>query len=138
MFFKSNKIINVPDSHDFSLKTLQESKKAIESDFSKELPKPKKGERFLKGPIPLNWLTIASKLPGKALHVALVIWYLGSLTKNRTIKLSIKECSKFGVKRNAVYRALTALESAKLVSVKRKLGRCSIVTVMDTNDENLL
>ncbi len=27
---------------------------------------------FLKGPIPMNWLECAGKLPGKALHVA--IW----------------------------------------------------------------
>ena len=38
---------------------------------------------FLKGPIPGNWLHIASGLPGRSLHVGLVIWFKYGLTKKK-------------------------------------------------------
>jgi hypothetical protein len=34
----------------------------------------RQGEKFLKGPIPWPWLERAFLLPGKALHVALLLW----------------------------------------------------------------
>ena len=40
----------------------------------KLLPRHRQGEKFLKGPIPWDWLTKAAQLPGHALHVALVLW----------------------------------------------------------------
>ena len=37
--------------------------------------------RFLDGPVPLAWLETAAKLPGRSLHVGLVLWYAaGSFT----------------------------------------------------------
>lgn len=38
------------------------------------------GKTFLKGPIPLPWLQGAARLPGKALHVGVVLWFLSGLT----------------------------------------------------------
>jgi hypothetical protein len=37
---------------------------------------------------------------------------------------------RFGLDRNAKYRALTWLEDAGLVSVERKLGRAPVVTIL--------
>src|SRR5262249_13109563 len=55
-----------------------------------KLPRHKQGEHFLRGPIPLKWLTMASSLPGKALHVALAIWYGSGLRKSAMVPLSRK------------------------------------------------
>ena len=41
-----------------------------------------KPRKFLKGPIPLYWLIAASKLPGKALAVGVVIWFRAGLEKS--------------------------------------------------------
>jgi hypothetical protein len=46
------------------------------------------GQKFLRGPIPWDWLSGASRLPGKALQVGLVIWHLGGLKNAMTIELS--------------------------------------------------
>jgi DNA-binding MarR family transcriptional regulator len=92
-------------------------------------PKPRTGEKFLKGPIPWNWLLGAAKLPGKALHVAITIWFLAGIKRDETINLSLKILGDMGVKRNAAYRGLTALEEAGLVSVSRHRGRCPVVTI---------
>ena len=37
-------------------------------------PRHKPGEKFFKGPIPLNWLTQATTLPGKTIAVAIAVF----------------------------------------------------------------
>lgn len=87
---------------------------------------------FLKGPIPLPWLLRAATLPGKApLLMALALFYLSGLRKTKQgIRLTGKQLEKFGVKRRTSYNALTKLETAGLVSVKRKVGRSPVVDIL--------
>ncbi|MFY0609933.1 MAG: hypothetical protein JXQ99_00290 [Hyphomicrobiaceae bacterium] len=105
---------------------------------TKLLPRPKAGEKFLKGPIPMNWLSTAAQLPGKSLHVGIAIWFTASLAKSSTVQLSNLAGLPFGLDRNAKYRALSWLEEAGLISVDRKLGRSPVVTLLEferTDDE---
>lgn len=95
------------------------------------LPRPRAGEKFLKGPIPLDWLSTAARLPGKSLHVAIAIWFTASLAKSATVSLSNIAGLPFGLDRNAKYRALQWLEEAGLISVERKLGRAPVVTLLE-------
>ncbi len=95
---------------------------------------PNKKPPFLKGPICFRWITKASALPGKALHVGLAIWYLIGLKRTSTIKLAPSVVRKFGASRDSGYRALKSLEVAKLVSVKRLNGQAPIVTVLDIEE----
>lgn len=92
--------------------------------------RPRKGEHFLKGPIPLPWLEIAASLPGKSLHAGVALWYAAGLTRSRSVALSNIAGGKLGLDRNSKYRALQWLEQAGLVSVERKLGRAPIVTIL--------
>jgi hypothetical protein len=46
-------------------------------------PRHSTGEKFLKGPIPLNWLSRASQLKGKSLQVGLSLWFLAGLTNSK-------------------------------------------------------
>lgn len=101
------------------------------SEVVKRLPRHKPGEKFLKGPIPWNWVSMSSKLPGKSLHVANALWFIAGIKNSRTIALSGKVLRGMGVKRNAAYRGLTALEDVGLVSVIRHSGRCPEVTIND-------
>jgi hypothetical protein len=91
-----------------------------------------RGERFLKGPIPLKWLTHASMLPGKSLQVGIALWYLKGLKKNSVVKLTNVTLSEFGVKKDAKRRALKSLEEAGLVSIERYTGKNPIVTILNT------
>ncbi|MEO1610584.1 MAG: hypothetical protein AAFR90_14910 [Pseudomonadota bacterium] len=100
---------------------------------SKRPPKPKAGERFLKGPIPLNWLSAAAQLPGKSLHLGIAIWFNASLAKSATVPLSNLAGLPFGLDRNAKYRALGWLENAGLIAVERQVGRSPIVTLLDVD-----
>ena len=102
---------------------------------SKRPPRHKTGERFLKGPIPWSWLTAAARLPGKALHVAIMLWFKAGIAKRRTVSVSHSVLKQLGVGRNAARRGLAALESAELVTVDRKPGRSPTVTLLDHPEE---
>jgi hypothetical protein len=88
-----------------------------------------RGRRFLKGPIPFPFLLKASKLPGKTLHVFIVIWFLHGVTKNKIFNLKNSLLREFGVQRHAGYRALIELEKAGLISVVRCQGRNPQITI---------
>ena len=103
---------------------------------SRRLPRPKAGERFLKGPIPMDWLSAAARLPGKSLHVAIAIWFTASLNKSATVPLSNLAGLPFGLDRNAKYRALKWLEDESLVSIERKLGRSPVVTLLEYGSDH--
>jgi hypothetical protein len=89
-----------------------------------------RGERFLAGPVPWSWLTVASRLPGQALQVGIVIWHMVGLTRTRTVRIPPKLLRECGVGRHAGYRALKALEAVRLVEqVVRSRGQAAVVTV---------
>lgn len=95
-------------------------------------PLVRKGQPFVKGPIPLAWLTRAAALPGKALAVGIAIWHRVGLKRTRMVRLSLSSVEKlFGVQRDAARRGLAALEKAGLVSVQRRPGCAPQVTVSD-------
>jgi DNA-binding transcriptional ArsR family regulator len=85
--------------------------------------------RFLKGPVPWDWIIRASELPGRALIVGLCLWRLSGAVGNRTVTFGNAELQPFGIDRAAKSRALAVLESAGLVTVERKRGRLPIVTL---------
>ena len=97
-----------------------------------ETPKPsgKKVKRFLKGPIPLDWLIQAARQPGKAIHVGIALWFLSGLKRSRKVALSKSTLNLLGVSRYSGYRGLAKLEKAGLVSVVRHPGRNPIVTIL--------
>ena len=102
------------------------------------LPKPIKaprhsaGEHFLRGPIPLTWLTHAASAAGRSsgFKVAIALWYLVGLNhQESTVTLTGRALRAFGMDRYAGYRGLAALEAAGLVSVQRRTGQAPRVTV---------
>lgn len=84
---------------------------------------------FIKGPLPLDWMQQAARLPGKTLQVSLALWYLSGLHKSSTVKLASKHLNAMGVSRDAKYEALARLQAAGLVSVDQKPGQAPIVTL---------
>lgn len=87
------------------------------------------GERFLRGPVPLVWLTQAARLTGKALTVGMAVWYLRGMRNADPVSLTPATWEQFGLDRFAVWRGLKQLEAAGLVTVERHRGRCPLVTI---------
>ena len=80
--------------------------------------------------IPLPWLEQASRLPGKSLHVGIVLWYLSGVSKSQTVKLTRLRLSRFGLLPETGRRGLRMLEEAKLVDVKRSGNKSPTVTLV--------
>lgn len=86
--------------------------------------------KFIKGPIPLDWVSRANRLPGKAGAVGAALWFLVGLRGDYTVKLTGEVERIAGCTRKALYRALGSLEAAGLISIKRKAGSRATVTVL--------
>jgi len=87
------------------------------------------------GPIPLHWIGCAACLPGRALHVALALWHISTLSKSRTLKMQQKVREQLGVSRKVYSRGLLTLEEAGLISVERKAGATPVVTLLNLNED---
>jgi hypothetical protein len=98
---------------------------------SKRPPRHLRGQRFIRGPIPWDWLIAASGLPSTAVRVGLVLWHLAGLRNNRRFRFEYARAAELGLSRFKVYRALDHLEHVGLVKVERNRGRCHIVTILD-------
>jgi hypothetical protein len=94
------------------------------------LPKHGEGERFLRGPIPMAWLCAAASLPGKALHVAIMLWHLAGLLRRADVPFSFTAMQKMGVSRYAARRGLLQLEKKGLVGADCGRGRKARVTIL--------
>src|SRR5262249_33975620 len=97
-----------------------------------ELPSvtERKVRRFIP-PVPMPWFDRACVLPGKALAVGMVLWYLAPRRRGRTVALTQAALNQHGLNRWVKYDALKALESAGLVAVRRRGKKNPEVTVLD-------
>lgn len=80
-------------------------------------------ELFLRGPVPMDWLDRAAGLPGKALNVAIALWWLYGMKKGGAIKLTRQALKYLHVKRDAASDGLGRLERAGLIRVERRPGQ---------------
>jgi hypothetical protein len=80
--------------------------------------------------IPLSWAEQASHLPGKALHVGIIIWYLAGVSKSDTVRLTRRWLRRFGIHHETGRRALVTLEQADLIAVKRMGKKSPWVTLL--------
>jgi hypothetical protein len=97
-----------------------------------KLPRHAKGEPYIGGPIPLDWVTLATTLPGRTWVVASVLWFVAIRERRKcaTVNLTLKTLRRFNINRKSLYRALKALEGAGLVCVGRQAGRRLSVTIL--------
>lgn len=100
--------------------------------------KSRRATRFLKGPVPWDWLCAASKLPGKAVHLGIAIWHLAGLKKTETIRIPAHVLEEMGLDRATAYRARKALAHARLISVATKPGKKAQITILATVSHRLL
>ena len=84
---------------------------------------------FIKGPLPLAWFAPTARLGGRALQVALLLWYHAGMEGHSDIRIPHGDLDAFGVSRHALALALERLESAGLVTVTRAPGKSPRVTI---------
>jgi hypothetical protein len=90
-----------------------------------------KREPFLRGPIPLEWLSVAANLPGKTLNVAIALWWRHGMAKGKPFKLTRSALLALNVERDAERLGLARLEQAGLIQVERKPGQRPTISILD-------
>jgi len=86
---------------------------------------------FLRGPIDLLTLTPVAYMKGKSLNVYLAILFIAFMEGDKNIKIPKRIYSKFGLNRQSMYRGLAELEREEFVSVKRRRGVSSLITLIN-------
>lgn len=94
-------------------------------------PRPRNGEKFIRGPIPWSWIASASQLPGKSAHVAWALWFAAGVHRSRTFPVPMNRIREIGVSRQAAYRSLQTMENAGLVALERGSGKRAVVTLLE-------
>jgi hypothetical protein len=89
------------------------------------------GRRPLHGPIPWGWWLLASRLPGRSLHVGAVCWLLAGWGRSASFELALDGWADLRLSRFSASRGLDELEEAGLISVARMPGRSPIVAILD-------
>lgn len=104
----------------------------------RQLPQRRIRGPFLRGPISMDWLGRAARLPGKALAIAVAIWHQVGIEKTNRIRLRRRPLELLGIGRGAAYRGLAALEGEGLVIVERRRGARPHVTVLYEDAQNYI
>lgn len=87
----------------------------------------------------MAWISSAADLPGKAVHVALAIFWLVGMRPQRQVKMTRKALNLFNVSEDAYRDALPRLEAAGLIKVSRFPGQRALVEIVrHTTPENHL
>jgi hypothetical protein len=126
-------IVVPPDPFDVdTLRFTDAATPALQIPSSTRPPRHRQGEPFLKGPIPWPWLKAALRLPGRSLHVALLLWKDVGVKNRRTVRFNLSRAAELlGVDTSTTRDGLRELERAGLLTVQVVPGRPSQVTVND-------
>jgi len=92
--------------------------------------KAKQVSLFIKGPIPMDWISAAAKLPGKAIHVALALYWMGGMNPQKRFKITRRALDLFNVSDDAYRDALLRMEAANLIRVSRSPGQRAQVEIV--------
>ena len=92
---------------------------------------PKKA-LFVRGPIPLQWLEKAAHLPGKTLNVAIALWWLHGMAKNKPFKVTGKALKALNIGRDTASTSLTRLEQAGLIRLIKNSGQRPTISIVES------
>lgn len=87
--------------------------------------------------VPLeNWLKYAFHLPGKALHVAVLLQHVDGLAKGKEFTVTTKMLRDFGIDRKTFRRALNLLEKEKLIKVDVRRGKKPRIKILEKEEHH--
>lgn len=95
-----------------------------------DLPRHDALGKFIKGPIPLEWMRTASRCGVRAEAVAILLWYAAGWQRSNPVKLTPSILAELRVHPKTARRILLKMESAGLVAVVSKRGASPMVTLL--------
>lgn len=125
MAYQSLKTVNPMPGGDAAIPT---TKLAFNPGTGKH-GKQAKADRFIRGPIPFDWVQKANALPGKAGAVGFALWFIKGVKRSSTFAVTAEAETLAGCSRQAFARGLDALASINLISIVRCAGARPRVTI---------
>jgi len=89
-------------------------------------------------PARLDWLIAASTIPGKGLHLALLLHSLCASRPYPSVKLTRRMLEQGNVSRDASYDGLRRLQAHRLVTVRRLPGRSPQIVLLEPGTDRAL
>jgi len=89
---------------------------------------------FIKGPIPIPWLSEAAGLPGKTIQVALALWWISGMSGTSKIKLTAAALRTFHLSQDASRDGLRRLADRGLITLDRRPGQRHLCTLNTATD----
>ena len=86
----------------------------------------------------IDWLMAASVVPGKALHLALLLHTLCSARPYPAVRLTRRMLAQGRVSRDACYDGLRRLQEERLLAVRRLPGRSPQVVLLEPGTDQAL
>ena len=86
----------------------------------------------------IDWLTAAATVPGKALHLALLLHSLCSARPYPSVRLTRRMLAHGSVSRDACYDGLRRLQIERLLTVRRLPGRSPQVVLLEQGTDQAL
>jgi hypothetical protein len=118
------------DSDVFDVDRFRLTVREVDLPTDPPIPQPRKRRaRFLRGPVPWEWICRAMTLGRGPLALGMVLWHLRGLKGSDTFRLPPSATHCVG-DRKTVYRSLRMLERAGLVHVHRHQGRGPTVSLI--------
>ena len=96
-----------------------------------DLPKHGTGDRFIKGPIPLDWVKASSVCGRRSIDVAVILWFAAGIQRSNPFKLSQTVLSELVIPAKTARRILIRMQSIGIVVVDFHRGRSPLVTILD-------
>lgn len=87
-------------------------------------------KKFLKGPVPLDWLTAVTQLPGKAINVGIALWWIAGMSKTGELKLTRQAQLAFNISKDAERDGLRRLQQAGLIELTARPGQRHTVRIV--------
>lgn len=80
--------------------------------------------------MPVEWIAAANRCPAHcASKVAVLVWFLHSVTRQKTFEVNNADAEKFSLDRKQKAAGLRALEHAGLISLAAQTGKGPLVTL---------
>jgi hypothetical protein len=90
------------------------------------------------GLVRYDWLLASIHLPGKALHLALMLLSLSTVRRSASVRPGRKTMAQHGLSRDACYDGLKRLQAAGLVRVWRLPGRTPNIALLEPGTDQFL
>lgn len=130
IFFPETALNSVPS------RKRKSSKRELFNKTTTEAPKPRERpvyDRFISGPIPLDWLLKAQAQGHAAFYVGVFLWYFCGMNGRREcFRVGIPDLMLGTISRKTVQRGIKRLQSAGLISRSTKKGSKGEIQLMDT------